>query len=569
MKTRPILAVTALALAATLTACGSGGGGDAGTGTGTSTGSTSLTDEPAQGGTVQVLLNADYSYLDPQRGFDGGVNNFYRLVYRTLTTSAPGNAEDNTAMVPDLATDLGTVSEDGLTWTFTLKDGVMFDDGTPITSSAVKFGISRAWDPELGIGSPYAKQVIDAPEDYQGPYRSGDLETIETPDDKTIVFHLKAPFPDFPAVVGQVNTAPFPEGTGEGDEFLTDIIASGPYDLAEYQPGQSLTLVRNESWDPATDEVRTAKPDSWQFTIGLDGATIDERLLAGQGADANAIGGAVQPATVARLQTPQVAERVFKPQGVCTTYMGLNTTKEPLDDVRVRQAINMAVDKTAVQNASGGNQLAEVATTVLPPSVAGHQDFDLYPRDVDGAKALLAEAGLADGFPLKLDIRAQPKMQAQGEAVQQALGEVGIDVELNVIDTSTYYETIGTTSQQNDAAITGWCPDWASSASTFIPPLFHGDNIQEKGNSNLAQIDDDEIDAAIEEAQQITDPAQANEAWGELDELVMSKAPIVPLVVESGVTVVGENVTGLFASPGAATGGIDYVLVGLRDPEVG
>ncbi|RCK68800.1 ABC transporter substrate-binding protein [Desertihabitans brevis] len=568
MTRRPILAATALAVAVTLSACGGGGGGG-GAGTGAGAGATSLTDEPAQGGTVSVLLNADFSYLDPQRGFDGGVNNFYRLVYRTLTTAAPGNAEDPSAMVPDLATDLGTVSEDGLTWTFTLKEGVAFDDGTPITSADVRHGISRAWDPALGIGSPYAKQVIDAPEDYEGPYRSGELETIETPDDQTIVFHLKEPFPDFPAVLGQPNTVPFPVGTGEGEEFLTDIIASGPYDLAEYQPGQSLSLVRNEAWDQSTDEVRTAKPDAWEFTFGLDGATIDERLLAGQGADVNAIGGAVQSATVARLQTPQVQQRVFEPQGVCTTYMGLNTTKEPLGDVRVRQAINLAIDKTAVQNASGGTQLATVATTILPPSIAGHVDYDLYPRDVEKARALLEEAGVGDGFELVLDIRSQPKMQAQAEAVQQSLAEVGIDVSLNVIDTSTYYETIGTTTQQNDAAITGWCPDWASSASTFIPPLFYGPNIVEKGNSNLAQIDDPEINAAIEEAQLITDRAEANQAWGELDQLVMSKAPVVPLLVETGLTVVGENVTGLHASPGAATGGIDYVLVGLRDPEAG
>nr|BFF17200.1 hypothetical protein GCM10025730_07210 [Promicromonospora thailandica] len=154
--------------------------------------------------------------------------------------------------------------------------------------------------------------------------------------------------------------------------------------------------------------------------------------------------------------------------------MGLNTTKKPLDDVRVRQAISYAVDRTAIVNASGGTQLGEPSTTILPSTVAGHKDFDLYPSadgtgDVEAAQELLDEAGLSDGFTLTLDIRAQESMQAQGEAVQQALERVGITVELNLIDTATYYETIGTPSQQHDAAITGWCPDWASSAATFIP----------------------------------------------------------------------------------------------------
>ncbi|MDT0345138.1 ABC transporter substrate-binding protein [Streptomyces litchfieldiae] len=573
---RRFVLVKAAALAATaalaLSAC-SGGGTDA-DGGGPSGGGTDYTDTPARGGTVTMLQNADFSYLDPARGFDGGVNNFYRLVYRTLTTSAPGNSENPSGVVPDLATDLGTPSEDGLSWTFTLKEGIKFEDGSPITSADVKFGVSRAWDPELGIGSPYARQVIDAPEGYEGPYRSGPLETIETPDERTIIFHLKEPFPEFSSVVAQNSFVPFPEGTGAGDEFINDIIASGPYTVDSYTPGSSIKLVRNEAWDPETDDVREAYPDAWEFVIGLDPATIDERLLAGQGADVNAFAGKIQPATLARVQTPQLQERLFEMPGVCTTYMGLNTTKEPFDDVRVRQAINLAVDRAAVQTASGGTQLAQVATTILPPTVNGHRDFDLYPSeghrgDVEAAQALLDEAGLSEGFDMTLDIRSQPAMQAQAEAIQQALGKVNINVELNVIDTSTYYETIGTPALQHDAAITGWCPDWASSASTFLPPLFDGRNITDVGNSNLAQINDEGINARIDEIRAMTDLEAANEQWGLLDEEIMELAPIVPLVVESGIALPGENLTGLYASPGAATGGIDLVLVGLRDPERG
>ncbi len=565
----PILARAAVVAASamlTLSACSGGGAAS-------SSGELDFTDTPARGGTMYMLQNADFSYLDPVRGFDGGVNNFYRLVYRTLTTPAPGNSEDPSAVVPDLATDLGTPSEDGLSWTFTLKEGVRFEDGTPITSADVKFGVSRAWDPELGIGSPYARQVIDAPEGYEGPYRSGPLETIETPDERTIVFHLKEPFPEFGAVVAQNTFVPFPEGTGAGDEFINDIIASGPYELESYQPGSSIKLVRNEEWDPDTDDVREAYPDAWEFVIGLDPATIDERLLAGQGSDVNAIAtGAIQPATLARIQTPELQGRTVEFPNVCTTYMGLNTTKEPFDDVRVRQAINLAVDRAAVQNATGGTQLAEIATTILPPSVNGYRDYDLYPSeghrgDVAAAQALLDEAGLSEGFDMTLDIRAQPRMQAQAEAVQQALGRIGVDVELNVIDVSTYYETIGTPARQHDAAITGWCPDWASSASTFLPPLFDGRVITDQGNTNLAQIDDEGINARIDEIKAMTDLEAANEQWGLLDEEISELSPIVPLAVEAIVSVPGENVTGLYSSPGSASGGIDLVLAGLRDPE--
>jgi peptide/nickel transport system substrate-binding protein len=562
------IATAAIAVATTLALAACGGAQQ------DSSADAGFTGEPAEGGTVHVLQNADFSYLDPARGWDGGVNNFYRLVYRQLTTSAPGSAEDPNEIVPDLAESLGEVSDDGLTWTYRLKGGLTFAGGDPITSAEVKFGISRAWDPQIGIGSPYLKQVIDAPEGYEGPYKTGDLPTIETPDDKTIVFHLIEPFPEFDAVLAQVNATPFPVGSGAGDEFIHEIVASGPYKLAEYVPGSTIKLARNEDWDPATDEVRAAKPDAWEFTIGLDPATIDERLIAGQGADVNAIAGTVQPATLPRLQTPQLQERVLQLPGICTTYMGLNTTKKPLDDVRVRQAISYAIDRTAIVNASGGTQLGEPSTTILPPTVAGHKDFDLYPSeggtgDVEAAQELLDEAGLSDGFTLTLDIRAQESMQAQAEAVQQALERVGITVELNLIDTATYYETIGTPSQQNDAAITGWCPDWASSAATFIPPLFDGRNIYEKGNANLAQINDLAINERIDEIKAMTDIDAANEQWGDLDEQILELAPIVPLMVAKTVSLPGENVTGLFPSANAATGGIDYVGVGLKDPEKG
>ena len=564
-KKKRLVGLIAATTASVLLLAGcSAGGGEAGQG---SQGSGS--GEPQTGGTVHMLQNADFSYLDPSRGFDGGVNAFYRLIYRGLTMQAAGDAEDPNAIVPDLAESLGEVSEDGLTWTYTLKDDIFFDDGTPITSAEMKFGISRTWDPQVGIGSPYLRQTIDAPEGYQGPYVSGELPTIETPDDKTIVFHLKKPFPEFDNVLAQPNAVPFPEGTGAGDEFIKDVIASGPYTLAEYTPGSLIRLERNEYWDESTDEVRKAYPDAWEFEIGIDGATIDERMIAGQGDDKNAISGTIGAASLPRIQTPELQERAITADAYCTTYMGLNTTKAPFDDVKVRDAINWAIDRSALVNASGGTQLADPAYSIIPPTVSSFKDFNLWETegdkgDPDKAKELLAEAGLADGFEFTLDIRSQPLMQAQAEAIQEALKKIGVTVNLNVIETSVYYETIGTPSQQHDAAITGWCPDWASSASTIIPPLFDGRNITEKGNSNLAQINDPTINARIDEIGAM--PAdEAVSAWGDLDKEIMGLSPIAPLVFGKAIFLPGENIAGYNPS----TSMTDLTIVGLKDPAKG
>ena len=117
------------------------------------------------------------------------------------------------------------------------------------------------------------------------------------------------------------------------------------------------------------------------FEIGLEGATIDERLLAGQGSDVNAISGKIQPATLARIQTPELQERAISADAYCVTYMGMDTTQAPFDKLEVRQAMNYAIDRTSLQTASGGNQLALPATTIIPDAVNGHKDFDLYPSE--------------------------------------------------------------------------------------------------------------------------------------------------------------------------------------------
>ena len=559
MKKRYAVLGIALTAALALTGCTAGGS--------TAENGNGVGGEPVEGGTLHVLQNADFSHLDPTMGFDGGVNNMYRLIYRTLTTQSTGEGAEGTEMVPDLATDLGTPNADATEWTFTLKDDIFFEDGSPITSADVKFGVERAFDPALAIGSPYARILLAGGDDYQGPYISGDMPAIQTPDDKTIVFSLSKPFADFASAVGQNVFVPFP---ADGDVTTTSVdqqpIASGPYRVESYQRGSELVLVRNDHWDPKTDEVRKAYPDSFVWTFGLDSSTVDERMIAGQGDDKDAIAGSVQAASIPRIQTDEIKERTISGIQGCTTYLGLNTTKEVMSDPLVRQAISYAVDKVSVQSGTGGTLLADVANTMLPPTVAGQAEFNLYPSDDDKgdpekAKELLADAGYLDGIEFTMDIRNQPKMQAQAEAVQQSLAKAGITVNFNLIDTSTYYEVIGTTTQQNDAAITGWCPDWATGA-TFLPPLFDGNQIYEKGNSNIAQLNEPGVNARIAEINAMTDVDEANKAWGALDEQILELAPAVPLLFEKTVMVVGSNIAGAYSHAGFS-GGIDYVSVGL------
>jgi peptide/nickel transport system substrate-binding protein len=554
---RKVAPCAALVAALTLSACAQGSSD--------STGSAAAT--PATGGTLHFLAQSDFSHLDPARGYDGGVDNFYQLIYRTLTMWQPGRGTPK--LVPDLATNLGVPSQNDTVWTFHLKKNLYFQDGKPITSQDVKFGVERSWDPQAGIGSPYAKPLIAAPADYKGPYLSGDLPTIQTPDSTTIVFHLKKSYPAFSYAVTEPVYVPFPPGTGNQDAFDKHPIASGPYEVASYTPGSNLTLVRNPDWKASSDPVRTAKPDKIQFTFGLAAATIDQRLLADQGADQDAVGlWGIQPSTVARIQNPQMKARTVSGPMGCTGYVALNTTKKPLDNQSVRQAIEWATDKQTLVDANGGSVLASPATWIEPPTIPGHTTTDVYATpgntgNVAKAKQLLQQAGYPNGFTMNLQVSNDATAQALAVAFQAALARAGIKVQIDAIATSSFYQTIGTVSQEGDSAMTGWCPDWPGGL-TFLPPLFDGRNIAPVGNTDLAMLNDKSINAQFDQIAAMHDVNAANAAYGKMDVEIAKLAVVVPTVWANTVVLVGSNVAG--AAPTAAwSSGPDFIALGLKN----
>lgn len=560
-----------------LSACSGGGGAPQGTEVENAQVSDSgfavYTGDPVKGGTVRVLNPTDFSYLDPAMGNDGGVNNFYRLIYRQLTAYQVVPGETEAELVPDLAADTGTPNEDYTQWTFKLKDGIKYEDGTEIVAADFKYALERSMDPALRVGSDFHIQYIKGAGEYEGIYKDpAGLESIEVLGDKEIRFTLEQPTANFPEIAAMQMFTPFPKDSlSTTNQVNEDPIASGPYKVESYTRGSSLTLVRNENWDEATDEVRPAYPDSFVFEMGLDPATIDQRLIAGQGQDANAVSAtALSPSSLPQIQDATLKSRTVSDIPNCTTYLGMNMTKEPLGDLKVRQAINYAIDKKSVVTATGGPDMTTVASDMLLPSVPGWEEFDLYETpddagDPEKAKELLAEAGYPDGFELTMDVRGLPKWQAQAEAVQDSLGEVGIDVTLNVIDGSTYYQVIGTPAQQNDIAITGWCSSWLH-GDPLLSPLFHGDRIYDTGNYNLAQLDDPDINTSLDEAATMSDLEGQQTAYNDINRAIMEQAPVVPLVRDTPLQMVGPNVAGAYSNP-TTTGYVDYVGLGLKSTD--
>jgi peptide/nickel transport system substrate-binding protein len=507
-----------------------------------------------KGGTLNILMSGDFEHLDPARAYVVDSSDFARLYARTLMTYKPVAGKEGTNVIPDLAKSKGESSDEAKTWKYTLKDGLKFQDGSPITSKDIKYGVERSFSADLPEGAPYARQYLDC-KDYKGPYvdKTGTgCSAIETPDDKTIIFKLNRSVGDFDYTVAFATFSPVPKSKDTGTKYDGMPFSSGPYKFQTYQRGKSIVMVRNDQWDAKTDDVRPAYPDTIKVTMGLDPAVIDQRLIGDTGPDQTAIDldTTVAPENLSKvLLNPAVKARSAVQFDNCNRYLALNTKKAPMDNLKVRQAINFAVNKETYRTARGGPSAGEYASTIIVPTLNGHKDFDLYKAppqgDVAKAKQLLSEAGFPNGFSTTLKTTNKGKGVTTAVAVQAALARVGIKVNIDQVDSSVYYTEIGDTAKEPAMVFAGWCPDWPS-ASTVLPVLFDGRNIQPQGNNNYSQYDNADVNAKFDEISKITKLDEATKAYGEVDEMIMKDAPIVPLLNGKSLILHGSKVKGAY-----------------------
>ncbi|MEW2069935.1 ABC transporter substrate-binding protein [Streptomyces sp. NPDC007346] len=540
--------------------------GQPGVATGTVIGGT-----PKRGGTLTVLSNQDFAHLDPARNWVMPTMDFgTRLLYRTLTTFRAAPGKKGSEIVPDLATDLGTPSDGGRTWTFTLKPGIAYEDGTPVRARDIKYNVERSFAPDLAGGPDYAQRYLAGTEGYAGPLGGKHLDSIRTPDDRTIVFSLRRPVAEFSYTVTLPTFSPVPQSQEKGVQYDLRPFSSGPYRIESYARGKKLVLVRNPHWDAKTDPVRKAYPDRIVVLQGLKGGQIDDRIIESAGADASAVEWSdLQPSSVSKvLPRPEIRQRLSAERTGCTDMLALNTSRPPFDDLKLRQAMQYAVDKQAQVTANGGPALNDVATGYLPPSLTGGRAADPVhggsaTGDVKQAKKLLAEAGRPDGFDTTITVSTGDKTRA--EALQQSLARVGVRLRIDTVDPSVYYDTIGDTANAPDMAISGWCPDYPS-AATFLPFVFDGRTIRAKGNQgNVSQFRDKAVERRMDEIAAMPDAAAADRAWSELDTEIQRKSPAIPLLWERKPLLVGDNIAGAFGHP-SWTGQFDFAVIGLKDP---
>ena len=526
-----ITAAVAAAAALVLTGCSGGGASDdASSGTN-------------KGGTLNILTTATSFHLDPATSQGLGITSL-GLVLRRLTAwdVEPGKTAK---VVPDLATNTGDSSDGGKTWTYHLKKGLTFQDGSAITTKDIKWGIERSFAPTLPGGLSYHKSLLVGGDTYRGPFDGTTLDSIETPDDSTIVFKLTAAYGDWPWIVSMPAFSPVPEGDGtDTGAYDAKPVASGPYQVQANQQGSQITLVRNKEWSAKTDSVRTAGPSKVVFKESQDPSTVTQTLIADNGDAKNSFGATFLGAAELNQvrANPSAQDRLATSKAGPLQYLAINTQRGALKDLQVRKALQYAVDRKSYRIASGGALAGSYASTLITPGIAGRKSYDLYQPgatgDVAKAKQLLEKAGATD---LKLTLATQndPANLAEAQAIQAGLKRAGIAVTLKPLDIDSFY-TATTDGTDFDLALFSWQPDFPS-ANANIQPLFASSEIG-GGRYNVSKYSNPEVDALIAEATGTIDQQDARKLWAEADRKIMADAPIVPLTYAKQSFLAGSNV---------------------------
>lgn len=539
-----LIAVTAVAGSLVLASCNANSHGNSSSAS--SGGSNGVRAAAKKGGTLYQYSANKEIHFDPATSQNLGTSAIH-LIVRSLTAWQTSPTGD-TQLVPDLATNTGTASDGGKTWTFKLKPGQEYADGSTITAQDIKFGIERSFDPQLQGGLSYHKALLVGGEKYQGPAKGKQLASIETPDKSTIVFHLVRPFADWGWIASMPAFAPVPVKAGMGiPKYDHTPPSSGPYEVASYTVGSKVTLKRNPNWKKKNDPVRPAAPDTVVYEMGLDPDTLAQRMVDDQGNDKNGAGVPVTAAIVPKINSDATvkARTTVSPSGAAK-YLALNTSRPGLKSLNVRKALEYAIDKKSLQTIAGGPTYAgKIATTLIPPGVQGYQKYDLYPApatgDIAKAKKELGNTKVPT-LTLVYDTTA-PNEDKQAASIKADLKKIGINVKLIGQDSDAWSATT-TQSNNFDLTISGWQADYPG-AYAQLQPIFASDQVG-GGNYNQSKFKDPAVDSAINNATTLTNKGQADAAWAKIDKQIMQQAPAVPLYYSHQAYLNGSNVTGTY-----------------------
>ncbi|WP_037607677.1 ABC transporter substrate-binding protein [Streptacidiphilus rugosus] len=569
------------AIALTTSACGGSSapktGGTTPGGSSFNAAATSIVNPSTKkGGTLKLWSTQDVDSLDPAIGYYAFVWDLQRFYTRTLVQYPSKPGKDGLVLQPDLAQAMPTITNDGKTYTFKLKSGLKFQDGTPITSKDIKYGIERVFAQDVLPNGPiYLLSDLDEGQKYPGPYKDKDpagLKSVQTPDDSTIVFNLAQANSDFLNHLAMGGAAPVEQSKDDGANYAKHPVSSGPYEVENYVANKGFDMVRNPNWDQSTDSLRTALPDKITFTVTSNADDLDSRLLDGS-IDLDAGQRGVQTAAQGKILTnPSLKADTVDAPAATIRYISIQTKVAPFDNVDCRKAVEYAISGSDQQTARGGKWAGALATNMLPPSIPGSDNYDPYnlaagQPQIAQAKAELAKCGKPNGFSTTIAARStSPKDVKQAVAAQAALKAVGINADIFQYDGSQSGSTVGSPdvmhSKNIGLNVFGWGSDYPT-GSGMLSVLIDGRLITKSGNNNFTEVNDPQINGWIDDAAKATDPAVAAADYTKINHRVMDLALYFPGVVEQSLNYYNPRLTNVYFNQ--QLGMIDFSTLGLSD----
>ncbi|GAB3865002.1 ABC transporter substrate-binding protein [Nocardioides maradonensis] len=520
-------------------------------------------------GTLYYLIStsAKPEHLDPQRVYIGrDITNLSRLVYRQLVTFPDStNTKTSITPVPDLATNTGTSLNGAKTWKFTIKSGVTWQDGKPITCDDFKYGASRVFAQDVLTGGPnYLVSYLNVPTNkdgssiYAGPYDKSAknaagqkaFDKAITCQGQTITYNFKKPWPDFPLAIAALHMMdPYRADQDNGDKSNYSVFSDGPYELqGSWNEDTGGTFVRNPNYKASSDTTgsRKALPDKVIFQVGGTTETIADRLIADNGTDVNAVSDRSVPPTRYGQLTGSVNDRLTTVPSPYVDYLAMNVKNVP--NVLVRKAIYLATNDQGWIDAGGGTRSYKTAKSIVLPTITGYQPnpaFTAPPSgDVNAAKQLLQQAGVKTPYPITFMYEKTDTADKQAAVLQAQWKQAGFDVTLQGIGADNYYATIQKPSNKGSFYWAGWGADWPS-AITITPPLFDGRvNLTPSSSQNdYGQYNSPAFNKYVDEAQNASTLAQQTTALQKADAQLGKDYAYIPLENQIFNLLRGSNVT--------------------------
>jgi len=538
---RRLSALTAVAvLAVAATACS--GGGDpapAPSGSGAAAPAVPAAYQPEHaGGDLHLLAKSAGGSLDPKVNYTLQYWQLFQAMYDGLLAFKKVDGDASFTVVPDLAEALPTVSPDGLSYSFTLRKGVKFSTGADVTVNDVAASFKRIFEVDSPTAGTFYNGIVGAANCLTDK-ATCDLSkgVVVDPATNGIVINLVAPDPELSYKLAVPHAAVNPAGSPTSDAGNAPIPTTGPYVVASYDPNTALKMVRNPHF---TEWSHDAQPQGYPDTISETfGLTVEAAVTAVQNGQADWI---FDPPPADRLNEigTKYADQAHVNPLTAFWYLAMNTHLAPFDNVKVRQALNLAVDRDAAVKLYGGTQLAQPVCTVLPPGFPGHVDDCQYTKgggttwkapDLAKAKALIAESGTA-GMEVGITTTDDEVNKAIGEYVQSLLTELGYKATLKPISGNIQFTYIQNTNNNVQLSLTSWYQDYPA-ASDFLNVLLSCASYTPGSDSsiNISGFCDKDVDAQMQTAltTEQTDPDTANTQWAAVDKAVMTQAPMVPL----------------------------------------